>query len=342
MNCMKKTRHIFAILLVCIMCLTLSAVSTAALPLETTTGRITISLLDDDQNPLEGSVFRLYHIATAVINNDDVQFVYTDTFAGNGMPAGDFSDAYLPVHLTAFATVNNIGYDEQTTDETGTILFDALAYGAYLIVPVKTTQGYMSASPFIVFLPIRDKTTNEWVGDVDASPKVEDDSGEQDTTYISVRKQWKTTDEIPESITVALLRDNAITDTVELNAENNWYHRWNDLDASHTWSVVETAVPQDYTVTYVTSEMTVIIINTHDDYEEPPTPPDEPDNPDEPPTKPGRPPLPPEEPSNPDDLVDTGQLNWPVPVFATIGLLLFGTGWAMFNLGNKDEDEETE
>ena len=81
---------------------------------------------------------------------------------------------------------------------------------------------------------------------------------------------------------------------------------------------------------------------THDDYEEPPTPPDEPDNPDEPPTKPGRPPVPPEEPSNPDDLVDTGQLNWPVPVFATIGLLLFGTGWAMFNLGNKDEDEETE
>ena len=36
-------------------------------------------------------------------------------------------------------------------------------------------------------------------------------------------------------------------------------------------------------------------------------------------------------------LIDTGQTNWPVPVFAIAGLLLFSLGWAMLNLGKKEE-----
>ena len=37
----------------------------------------------------------------------------------------------------------------------------------------------------------------------------------------------------------------------------------------------------------------------------------------------------PTEPEKPDDphLPETGQLNWPIPVLATLGLLLFATGW---------------
>ena len=37
-------------------------------------------------------------------------------------------------------------------------------------------------------------------------------------------------------------------------------------------------------------------------------------------------------------LEQTGQLNWPVPVLSIAGLLLFSIGWAMLNLGKKEEE----
>ena len=212
-------------------------------------------------------------------------------------------------------------------------MFGSLPFGAYLVVPAGRPEGYLPPNPFIVTLPIKDTVNNEWVHDVDASPKVQDDEGRYDGMYISVKKIWKTTDEIPQSITVALLRDGVIVDTFTLNESNKWSHRWENLSGNYVWSVVETEVPSEYAVTYVTSELTVVIINTHEDYvEEPSTSPDQPP-PDQPPDEP------PEDKPSEDELIDTGQLNWPVPVLATAGMLLFSVGWAMLNLGKKDEEE---
>ena len=84
-------------------------------------------------------------------------------------------------------------------------------------------------------------------------------------------------------------------------------------------------MPDGYTAHYETSSNTVIIINKHDSQEEKPT------NPDEPTTNPSK-------PDDDDDLADTGQLNWPIPVFAIAGLLLFSIGWAMLNFGKKESE----
>ncbi len=322
---MKTAKRIIAVLMAAVLCVALFSVSTTAASIGATTGSITITLRDSALTPISGVSFRLYQIASATADRNGVHFAYTDEFAGNGMPAGNFGDAYLPIHLTAYAQLHNIPYTESATDEAGIIVFRSLPFGAYLIVPVGKTEGYLAPNPFIVSLPMRDTANDKWIPDVDASPKIEDDSGEYEKTYISVKKQWKTDEPIPQSITAALLRDGEIVDTAVLNAQNNWYYRWESLDANHSWSVVETEVPDEYTVTYVASEMTVVIINTHEDYEEEPTtPPDFPPPPDKPPE---------------DDLIDTGQLNWPVPVFATAGLVLFAIGWGMLNLGKKDEEE---
>ena len=42
--------------------------------------------------------------------------------------------------------------------------------------------------------------------------------------------------------------------------------------------------------------------------------------------------------TKPEELIDTGQLNWPVPVFASVGLILFSIGWSMLNFSKKDEE----
>ena len=108
--------------------------------------------------------------------------------------------------------------------------------------------------------------------------------------------------------------------------------------------------------------------DTPDTPDVPDTPPDTPDTPDTPdlpeqpdtpdtPVSPGTPdnpvspdspdnPVSPENPdnpvspSNPDKpvLPQTGQLNWPVPVLACSGVLLFAAGWVLNRQGKKETD----
>lgn len=48
-----------------------------------------------------------------------------------------------------------------------------------------------------------------------------------------------------------------------------------------------------------------------------------------PPTEPTEP-TPPTEPEDPPNLPQTGQLNWPIPLMAVLGLALFALGWGLF------------
>lgn len=92
-----------------------------------------------------------------------------------------------------------------------------------------------------------------------------------------------------------LLRGGQVYDTVTLNSQNNWRHRWSDLDSRYRWTVTEKAVT-DYTVTVTQEGKTFVVTNTY----QTPTPGKKTD------TK----------------LPQTGQLWWPVPVLLSVGLLL--------------------
>lgn len=76
--------------------------------------------------------------------------------------------------------------------------------------------------------------------------------------------------------------------------------------------------------------------DTPDTPDVPDTPPDTPDTPDTPdlPEQPDNP----VSPSTPDKpvLPQTGQLNWPVPVLACSGVLLFAAGWVLNRQGKKE------
>lgn len=65
-------------------------------------------------------------------------------------------------------------------------------------------------------------------------------------------------------------------------------------------------MPEGYTVSYNTDSTEIIITNTSTS-ETPPNPP----------------------------LIQTGQLNWPIPVLAGLGILLFAMGWVMIFMKRK-------
>ena len=115
-------------------------------------------------------------------------------------------------------------------------------------------------------------------------------------------------------VTVQLLRDGAVYDTVTLSAGNGWSHTWSGLDDSCTWTVVEKEC-EGYTVRVEREGITFVMTNTYaaeipdDPTPEAPLPPD--------PAKPtpGGPTLP-----------QTGQVWWPVPFLLMTGLLLLAVG----------------
>ena len=322
----KGALRTIAAFIIVILCFFALGISSFAVSTEEK-GSITLILPEtEDGEAVSGAVFRIYRFAAAVEGGEGIAFSYVSGFSSNGMSLSDMNDSYLPVHLRAFAEYNALDSEEGLSDAGGKAVFGNLATGAYLVVPVASSQVNFKASPFIVTIPMADSSGKGFIYDITASPKAE--SGKEDSeekTYISVKKEWLSDGEIPDSITVSLLKDGIVDARVSLNEENNWYYRWDELSSGYSWSVVEAEVPDGFTVSYSPSQMSVVITNKAENYEEHTKPDD---------TTP--PSDIPEETTKPDELIDTGQLNWPVPVFAIAGLLLFSTGWSLLKFGKKD------
>ena len=216
------------------------------------------------------------------------------------------------------------------TGKDGQLTFDDLKPGLFLLMSepyrIGKTTYYLNTS--LVCVP--GLTTDDiWEYDVVVNPKGSSEKDpEKPKTEISVHKIWRDDgfrEERPDSITVQLLRDDTVVDTVTLSAKNNWRYHWSKLAAGHRYRVVEIDVPQDYTDSYSREGDTVVIVNTY----LPPQLPEEPDKP-QPPNNPEKPDIediPDEDvPLDKPTLPETGQLWWPVLLLTAVGLALILVG----------------
>lgn len=106
---------------------------------------------------------------------------------------------------------------------------------------------------------------------------------------ITVKKVWNDSEKKrPDSVSVQLLNNDKVVDEVTLSVENDWEYIWTEMPKGDGYSVRE-IVPKGYTATYKQNGFEFTVTNT-------------------------------------DRLVQTGQLNWPVPVLAGMGLLLMILG----------------
>lgn len=121
---------------------------------------------------------------------------------------------------------------------------------------------------------------------------------------LTVYKEWAgTSDNMPSTVTVILLQDGTEVDRVKLGTSNNWKYKWTDLYGNSEWTVQE-VVPNGFINSIWTTQngddITVVITNTA-------------------------------------ALIQTGQLNWPVPVMAVLGLLLMIAGFVLVKKGRAHE-----
>lgn len=186
------------------------------------------------------------------------------------------------------------------TDADGVAAFTDIPMGLYLVLGrTMEREGYVySTSPFFIVLPEQDLSSNTWNYHVVASAKPGQEPVRADYQVIKVWEDDCHKNRRPKSISISLICDGEVYDTITLPYNGAWSYTWENLDTNHQWTVTEKK--QDgYQEPNVQQEgNTFIVRNTCS------TPP-----------KQGKPTLP-----------QTGQLWWPVPVLFASGLLFVVIG----------------
>ena len=215
--------------------------------------------------------------------------------------------------LYGYVQLDDVQADwELVTDGEGLAVLNGLTSGLYLLAGqprVDEAVTYVTV-PMLLALPY--SGGDDWSYYVEILPKC---YAEPTHTALKVLKVWDDKGREaarPAEITVKLLRDGEVAETVKLNAENNWRYIWEELEASATWTVVE-EISGDYTVSVTREGVTYVITNTFKQPPPPPTP------------TPTQPPIP-----------QTGLVWWPVPVLLLAGAVLIAVGF----IGRKEDGDE--
>ena len=200
----------------------------------------------------------------------------------------------------------------EKTNSKGEVLFDGLSKGVYLTTgEFAVHDGIVySVMPSIISVP----ALADGVEQHDVAANVKYGKRISGSGKVGVVKVWKTSSGKPlrPEITVQLLRNGEIYDTVVLSESNSWKHTWTDLDIFSQWLVTDTEKEQQETTVPTTSPTTAPTTA-------PSTPPST-----APTTSPSQAPT--TKPYNPPTIPQTGQLNWPVPVLSITGVLLVLVG----------------
>lgn len=318
---MRICKFLVALLLITLMAgLSLPVQAAAAdLPDAGKTASLTITYLNNG-TALKSAAFEVYRIAEMDANGNFAAVAPFKEYTVNMNPTADSDWITLAGTLEGYVQRDKvIPTANGKTDPSGVMELTHLKQGLYLVIGHRHTQdGYIyETAPFVIHLPTRSEETGEWIYDTEVMPKHDVTPEDEDAKPVTrkVLKVWADTDhenERPKEITVQLLRDGDVYDTVILKAENNWRYEWTELDGKARWTIVEKE-NSNYTVAISQEGVTFVVTNTY----VPPVTPTPSPSPTPPPTQP---------PRTPPNLPQTGQLWWPVPTLIMAGLFLVVLG----------------
>ena len=196
--------------------------------------------------------------------------------------------------------------DSAETDGSGAAVFpsgaESLTPGLYLVMGTRTEKdGYVyTTAPFMALLPEQDMENNVWNYAVKANSKPQQNPLTADFQVIKIWEDACHVSQRPASITVQLVCDGQLYgQPVTLPCDGKWEYTWHALDVNHDWTVKESPVECYKTPEIQRRGNTFRIINAcnragaSDEQE---------------------------------NLPQTGQPWWPVPVLAAAGLLLIVLG----------------
>ncbi|MGN0133495.1 MAG: Cna B-type domain-containing protein, partial [Anaerotignum sp.] len=202
-------------------------------------------------DPIAGAFFELYRVADVSASG---KYTLSGDFEDYPVSLKNLNSAQwreLANTLSGYAQRDDLtALDSGKTSAKGTLVFPnkqkSLKPGLYLVVGQRLEQGRYTYTPepFLVCLPGVEPNGDVRDYDVVVNPKYDRDYEEPGVPGSSeitrkVLKVWKDNGNEknrPQKITVQLLRDGKVYDTVTLNAQNNWRYTWSGLSKKYHWT----------------------------------------------------------------------------------------------------------
>lgn len=122
---------------------------------------------------VKGAQFMLYRVAEPKTEGTGQAWVLTEDFAQSGVDLGDLRNKALAGKLEEYASERKLAGAVQKADADGTVRFENLPTGLYLLVQKGSISGYIRIASFLVSVPMAATDGTSWLYRVDASPKTE-------------------------------------------------------------------------------------------------------------------------------------------------------------------------
>lgn len=220
-------------------------------------GTIEITLKETDgTKAIEGAEITLYHVADVSVKDNKLVYTYNESIKDCKADLNTLSQS-LTSEINACLNME-IPSQVKSTNKDGKVKFENLELGLYLVKQTKNVKGYSNIDSFIVNIP--KNIDNKWTYDIKAEPKTDIIR----LMDLIVEKKWDVLngENTPKYVTIELLKNNEVVDSITLNNENNWTYTWNQIEESDQYSVREKDVPIGYTDTYRQEGNKFIVTNT--------------------------------------------------------------------------------
>lgn len=133
-------------------------------------GTITVTMRQED-TVVAGGILSLYQVGIVREDDGNYDFALNDTFAGSGESLDEIQSEELAKNLAQYVQEQKISGVSKEIDANGTVTFEQLNVGLYLVVQDKAGSGYFKTKPFLVSIPYMKDGVYQY--EIDASPKVE-------------------------------------------------------------------------------------------------------------------------------------------------------------------------
>ena len=222
-------------------------------------GTISVTLKESKEDkPIKDANITIYKIATVTEKDNNLFYQYQDKITNCQANINNLLNKELSKYLNKCIENLELSSITKTTNKDGFVKFDNLQLGLYLVKQTNKVEGYSNIDPFLVAIPKEEN--NIWIYDIKATPKTDIIR----LMDIIVEKKWDIINSStrPNEVTIELLKDKEVIDTIILNDENNWTYTWYQIEESDSYSVKEKNVPDGYTDTYRQVGNKFIVTNT--------------------------------------------------------------------------------
>lgn len=134
-------------------------------------GRVLLTpICMNDGKTVKGTAFAIYRVA----DFNAGKFTVVDVLKGADIDWSQWQTEKQAEKMATEVKRHHVPVAAQATAQAdGTVVFDGVAKGLYLVVQTKTAKGMTSALPFAVSVPMQTQAGGEWCYEVSAQPKVE-------------------------------------------------------------------------------------------------------------------------------------------------------------------------